>query len=337
MDTHTNHVPACPVSDEYEDERMIKDSSHDIRPGWTMLNRCPICSSAKIAPLYNARDPHYGNKGTFTTSRCGSCSVVFLNPVPADELLAGLYPNTYYAYQSFADKTAFLRRLFRILLMIQKGTKEPRFEKPGRMLDLGCGSGEFVAQAQRRGWDAYGVDISEAAAEIGRKAGLSIIGGTLESAHFPDQHFNYVRSNHSFEHIPHPHETLDEIYRILKPGGTLLIGVPNIDSWTARKFREHWWFLCSPVHPFLYSPSTLSSLLEKHSFKVERVNFNSDYAGILGSMHICRHSNEPDWCMKSKFTRNYVAIVVAQRIAKILDFQKKGDMMEITARKVQHV
>ncbi|HWR36309.1 MAG TPA: class I SAM-dependent methyltransferase [Clostridia bacterium] len=256
----------------------------------------------------------------------------------SDQELASLYPQNYYAYQDLSRRASRYWEILKSLLGMRTGTKDPNFSSPGRILDVGCGTGWFLANMRARGWDTYGVEISSEAARIGRQtAELNIKAGTIFDAGFAPNFFDYVRSNHSFEHMSRPNETLKELHRILKPSGKLLIGVPNIEGANARFFRHHWWYLCAPVHTFHYSPRTLSQLLSKHGFAVEKVTYNSDYSGLLGSFQIWLNRNskrtaEQGWAYNNKFLR-----FGAQRIARAFDLFGLGDVIEITARKADQL
>ena len=295
--------------------------------------KCVLCSGEEQKPLFAARDRHYGIPGVFTIVRCEGCSLVFLNPMYSDTELAGLYPSDYYAYQD-NFKVAAWKRLLKNALCGRVGTRDPYFSKPGRMLDLGCGSGWFLASKRDLGWETFGVEISESAAQLGQAiAGLNIYAGTLADARFPSNYFDYVRSNHSFEHMTQPRETLDEIRRVLKHGGKVLIGVPNFESLNAKIFGQYWWYLGAPVHPFTYSAKTLVQLLERHGFRVERVNYNSDWGGILGSVQIWLNRSNGRKSMEGWFINNRPLRVVCYWVAKVLDALRLGDAIEVIATK----
>lgn len=301
--------------------------------GWHELTACPLCGDGKHQILYNARDRHYGIQGWYNIARCEHCSLVFLNPMPDDSVLAGLYPKTYYSYQDFFQHSGLVKKAIKNVLL-KLGTKDPKFSTPGKILDLGCGSGQYLYSIREKGWDTYGVEISNTAAELGRHyAGLNIFSGTLLEAAYPNDHFDYIRSNHSFEHIFNPNETLAEIYRILKPTGKLLIGVPNINSFTAKLFGIYWWYLGAPVHTYNYSVKTLSQILEKHNFAVERITYNSDYSGVLGSMQIYLNRNSNRLSTDGRLFSNSLLRVGAQLIAKLIDSFKAGDAIEIICYK----
>ncbi len=297
------------------------------------LSSCPLCEKAEFEPIYLARDRHYGITGIFKIVRCTGCSLMFLNPMCSDEELSALYPADYYAYQNNFSRKLW-KEIVKSLLWFRVGTRDPQFDSPGRMLDLGCGSGWFLRQMREKGWDVYGVEINSAAAQLGRvQAGLKIHAGTLQQARFPPDFFDYVRANHSFEHITCPAQTLREIRRIMRPGGRLLIGVPNVASLNARVFKQYWWYLGAPVHPFTYSVKTLSHFLQKYRFEVLKVTYNSDFSGILGSAQIWLNRKNGRKSTEGASINNPVFKVLCQWIAKGVDLFGAGDAIEIVATK----
>jgi SAM-dependent methyltransferase len=315
-------------------ENFLNYGCTDLRPDplSLILNHCPLCDGPDHEEIYLARDRHYGISGVYRLVRCLTCSLVFLNPMFSERELSALYPKDYYAYQEFSYSR--WKNALKALLFFRTETSDPKFSSAGRMLDLGCGTGWFLASMRDKGWQTYGVEINAAAADLGRKqAGLNVFSGTLQQASFPSDFFDYVRSNHSFEHISCPGETLDEIRRILRPEGKLLIGVPNVTGLNAKFFRQYWWYLGAPVHPFAYSVQTLSKLLRKHGFLIERVNYNSDYSGILGSCQIFLNRTNGRKSTEGRVINNPFLRIPAHWLAKLVDISHLGDAIEITATK----
>lgn len=257
---------------------------------------------------------------------------MFLNPMYSDEELCSLYPADYYAYQRHCERPAW-KEIAKKLVGFQTGTKEPSFPRPGKMLDLGCGTGWFLQEKRKAGWEVQGVEISTQAASVGKEHGLPIFAGTIAEAQLPDSTFDYVRANHSFEHICRPHATLEHVYRVLKPGGKVLIGVPNLDGLNARLFREYWWYLGAPVHPYSYSVRTLAAMLKKHRFEIEKVNFNSDYSGLLGSVQIWMNRRNGRKSTDGALMNSTPLKVFCHWVAKCVDLFHAGDAIEIIARK----
>lgn len=298
------------------------------------LKKCLLCESENYTEIYQARDRHYGISGYYRVVKCTNCSLIFLNPMCSDEEISALYPKDYYAYQDNFQRSRW-KDVVKTILRCRTGTGDPEFPTPGRILDLGCGSGWFLRGMRDQGWETHGVEISREAAELGRKTcGLDIFAGTLQQAAFPTQYFDYVRTNHSFEHISCPGETLDEIHRILQTDGKLLIAVPNVDSFNARIFRQYWWYLCAPVHFFNYSARTLSNFLNKHHFAVEKIAYRSDYSGILGSLQIWLNRSNGRKATEGSLFNNLLLRILCHWTAKFIDIFGMGDVIEITATKV---
>ncbi len=255
-----------------------------------------------------------------------------MNPMYSDQELAALYPSNYYSYQP-PTKVHPLKQWLKKMLGYWQGTKEPAFSRPGKFLDLGCGSGVFVDTMRHRGWTSHGVEISRQASEAGQARGIDIYCGALEQAGFPAAYFDYVRASHSLEHMSDPKQVLRELNRILKPGGTLLIAVPNAASLNARIFREHWWHLCPPIHCFGYSRDTVRRLLHQHGFEVIRVVFNSDYVGLLGSLQVWLNRKNGRRSWQGRVFNSYALRVLAGWLQTLQDWAGAGDMIEVTAVK----
>jgi SAM-dependent methyltransferase len=300
------------------------------------ITMCPNCGSTEKQSIYNVPDRHYGIKGTYTISECTKCGLVFLDPMPSQAELMAFYPEeTYYSYNlDFLHREPQWKAWLKKFTFMEWKTKDPKFASPGKMLDIGCGNGWFIYDMRSKGWQVQGVEPSKAGAEAGRKmANLEIHHGDLLSAAYPSESFDYIRSNHSFEHIPNPNEVLVEVHRIMKPGGKGLIGVPNINSSTGKMFKAFWYYLGAPVHTFSYSDTNLPQLLHKHGFKNIKVNYNSHYSGLLGSLQIFlnRKSGRTSF---DGFLINFLPLkVLSGLVMKITDLARTGDCIEVIFEK----
>jgi SAM-dependent methyltransferase len=209
-------------------------------------------------------------------------------------------------------------------------TRDPQFTRPGRALDFGCGAGDFLAQWRDRRWECCGVELSERAIAAARARGLDV---RRTIGEYADASFDYVRANHSLEHVLDPPAILREFHRVLKPGGTIFIGVPTRDGLPARVFGRHWWYLGAPVHPVTFSTEGLTSLLRRVGFEPVRVSTNSDYASIAGSLQIFlnRHTNRLS--SEGLLFRFKPALLLAHWAARFLDLLGQGDKLEVVAVK----
>lgn len=302
------------------------------------LTQCPLCGGREFVKLWKARDYHYGNPGEFGQSQCSQCKLAFLDPMFSEAELAAFYPKTYYA---FADRfevhkppRTLREHYYYIAGLRDYPTKDPRFPRPGKMLDVGCGSGWFIAQMRDAGWDVTGVEPSLDAVEYGRtKKGLNILHGSLLSVPFPSASFDYVRMNHSFEHMEHPNEVLDETWRILADDGKLMIGIPNRDSFNARLFGRFWHHLALPVHTFSYSVKTLTRMLNKHNFDVKQVVFNTNPTPLLESIQMYVNRNDTPLTSQGRLTASLFARFLCGCAAHLQNLWHIADMIEVTATK----
>lgn len=302
-------------------------------PGaWTRCVSCPICEATTVVPLCQARDHHYGNEGVWSYSRCMSCGAGFLNPFPPAEALGAFYPQTYYSFGRFGGLKDRAKLWYRKLMAIPTGTRDPKFASPGAMLDLGCGSGAALKAFRDRGWTVTGVEISAQAAQTGREAyALDIHVGHLTEAGLPAGHFDYVRANHSLEHMTDPHQIFAEVFRILKPGGLLHIGVPNLDGLGAKWFGSHWFLFGAPVHVFEFTPASLRELGRRAGFAVQRITYNSDYSNVLGSLQALANRHKPVRVASQGWIyRNPLLVFLAQRVVDVFDLLRRGDVVEVT-------
>lgn len=138
-----------------------------------------------------------------------------------------------------------------------------------RLLDLGCGNGAFLVQMQKAGWDVAGLEPDPNAADIGRKAGLDIKVGTLEEDSFPADCFDAITMSHVIEHLHDPMMSLRCCHRMLRPGGTLWIATPNLNSIGHKTFGCHWRGLEIPRHLVIFTPASLKAALQQIGFQVQ--------------------------------------------------------------------
>ena len=293
---------------------------------------CPLCGAFDTREEFWAKDPHYGISGRHRLVKCNQCRLVFLYPMYSDQKLKAFYPADYYAYHPEVQ-IGRTKATAKKLLGYWQSTKDPKFKTPGKILDVGCGAGAFLSMMRDRGWSVHGVEVNESAVQRAREQGLDVFCGSLDEAMLPTESFDYIRASHSFEHMTRPHETLEEMRRLLKPDGKLLIAVPNYDSLPARTFKESWYHLCPPVHAFQYSVANLACLLATHNLRVTRIVFNSHYAGVLGSMQIWLNRNTEKKSFEGWLFNNRPLRVFSSWVEKILDATRLGDMIEITAVK----
>jgi SAM-dependent methyltransferase len=138
----------------------------------------------------------------------------------------------------------------------------------GRLLEIGCGDGDFLAVAEADGWQVTGIEYSPAACEKARQRlkNGEVINGELQRAGLPAEQFDLCVLSDVLEHVRAPLDFMREIHRVLKPGGTLFIATPSIDSWSAR-FMKQKWMEFKAEHLIYFDRQTLQTALAKSGFR----------------------------------------------------------------------
>jgi SAM-dependent methyltransferase len=261
---------------------------------------CPLCRASEASPLFDAVDRLHGTLGTFRYVRCGECGLGYQAPQVLEEDLHLLYPPDRYAPhrppQTRAGRRrgpSGLMRFVRETLALENVGDRVAAALPAsaRWLDVGCGSGAYLLRLRERfGLETYGVDFSPAAAATARSAGLKVHQGSIHEAPFPDGSFDAVSAWWFLEHVPDPSPTLERMAALLRPGGTMLLAVPNLASLNARLFRTRWYHLDCPRHLTLWTPATLARLHAQAGLHVERAFYDRATWGLAGSL---RYSFRP--------------------------------------------
>lgn len=226
---------------------------------------CPICRAAGCAPALE--------KEQTVIYACGACEVRFW--LPADDFTPeALYDDGYFSsanveagYDDYAASERSLRDNFR--------RRIERFDRPfagARLLDLGAAYGYAVDEAATLGWAAYGMEISHSVALRARRTipGRILAGDGL-ALPFGDQSFDLVTLWDVIEHLRDPHAAVEEVARVLRPGGRLVLTTGDVRSLAARLSGSRWHLYTLPEHLFFHSRESLRVLLEMHDLTVESV------------------------------------------------------------------
>jgi len=248
------------------------------------INPCGFCGERLSVSLFST----YTIEGIrYQYNRCQHCRAVFLATRPSTETLAATYSDDYYGQgeSKFSGIVEFMIDRYRV----RRAKLVSRYlPQGGRCLDIGCGNGRFLAHLSIRGFEICGVELPGKAAERAAHVhGIRLKVGPLQPDDFPSNSFDAITLWHVFEHLTNPVQTLEIIYRIIKPQGFLFLSIPNIESLQAMLFRGHWFHLDTPRHLFLFGPWELIDVIERYSFRCVRRSFYSleqNPFGILQSL-----------------------------------------------------
>lgn len=228
--------------------------------------KCPICGSTEIEDIIPRANDHITGD-FFQILGCRSCEVCFTYPAPDD--MEPYYPSKYRGYGPF------VMRLLRTFYSFRVGKWTRMIGRPGAALEIGCGAGLMLDALRLKGWQVMGVERTEAMASYARDTlGLNVITGGLEA--IPKKPcFDLIILFQVLEHLHNPFLTLKECAARLKPGGLVIINVPNIDSLQARCFGPLWLHLDPPRHLFHFSPNSLANIVRMAGLEVSNVSFVS--------------------------------------------------------------
>lgn len=272
---------------------------------------CPVCKSKNDKVLYSDLDKVYkvhlfNVHQKLAVKKCLFCKATFTDPQLKYDELKSYYSEDYGAFKIKKTDRGFLSRF---QSFIKKKTLERLFgygEKKwwrfffyslkiplahypskvldGKVLDIGCGSGNFLFNLKELGWNVYGVDPSPIAVALAKSRGLeNIFQGVIEKIDFKESFFDAIIMFHVFEHIPNPEEALLKIKKILKPNGFLIIGVPNFAGLGSKMFKKYWGGLSFPLHYIHYDKNSLNFLLKKNKFKIINFYYANFFSDILGT------------------------------------------------------
>lgn len=219
---------------------------------------CPLCAVDDVV--------HVSAEGRFDVARCRRCGLSYLRPRPTEADLRTFYNETYYAsdapgsmgYAAYRRHEAGIRLVAGERLAMMR-----RYLRPGRLLDVGCAYGFFLQPARAADWDVVGVELAaDAAAQAREEFGLDVRGGALRDQAFPDDSFDAVTLWDCLEHTLDPRAELEEVRRILRPGGYCFLTVPDAGTWLARGLGGRWFgYRKAGEHTVFFTRAVLRALL----------------------------------------------------------------------------
>lgn len=250
--------------------------------------RCPLCHADQYKTVYLSKEelqqsPQVLNydiadnvpKQPLRVVKCLVCTYVYANPQPTPDTLQQMYATmtteTYTQEQENRQKAAN-----KVLDTIEK-------HKPskGRILDIGCSTGILLQQAKERGWDPYGVELSEQAHSYATQ--------TLKLPHihnidflkadFENYFFDAIVLTDVIEHLPDPRKYIAKMKQLLHPDGCIYITTPNVRSWAHRLLKHKWWGI-QLAHLHYFSAQTLQQMLASEGLKSIQTHYVARYFSV---------------------------------------------------------
>ncbi|MCY7358057.1 MAG: class I SAM-dependent methyltransferase [Rudanella sp.] len=253
-----------------------------------IIQNCPICQHTTFKPYIVCKD-YLVSQDEFTIQNCEECGFRFTDPRPDSKSIGSYYQST--DYVSHNDKSGGLvNKLYRLVRQFTLRQKLNLINsiqpEKGKLLDIGCGTGLFLETCQQGGWSVEGVEPDgsprSAAADRLKKA-------VVETIHeVGEESYNIITMWHVLEHVPNLQETINELKNLLQNGGTLLLALPNSDSYDAKHFKQYWAAYDIPRHLSHFTPESVNRLVTQAGFTLAAIRpmyFDSFYIGMLSTRH----------------------------------------------------
>jgi SAM-dependent methyltransferase len=292
---------------------------NDIDVRTTPAPQCYLCGATGQMIAAGLTDRLFTAPGVWSSRRCPQCGLVWLDPQPFPQDIGKLYQSYFTHAEEPPPEARpttprrLLRRLRRLLrrsllvavcdyetgpvgrrartvgrLLAHAGPVREAVaasvfwlgaSERGRLLDVGCGNGAFIAGMANLGWDVAGVEPDRAAVEAAkRRFGLEVMWSSFEEAQFPSDSFDVITMSHVIEHVPDPVRFLREAKRVLKPRGRVVVVTPNTLSFGRRLFRGSWLGWDPPRHLYLFTPALLGICTDRAGLAVEEIRTTANGA-----------------------------------------------------------
>jgi SAM-dependent methyltransferase len=306
---------------------------------------CDICGGDKNKILFSGGDFRFGRGGLFNIVQCDRCGLIYLNPRPTAESMLRLYKENYTPDSKpyilpFIETSKLKIILKRLWHQYVGGYHDNLIKKlQGKVLDIGCGNGNFLFPIKQNGGEVYGIEINPVSARYCNEARLNVFCGVLEDARFSDNFFDTVILSHVIEHLPSPKKTLKEIYRILKSSGKLYIFSPNSEGYMSKLFGKYWHGWHIPFHFYCFTLKSIKSLTKEVGFEIIKIRTITSPASFTISLKssIWGKHNGIKLSDKGKFFDSLFFQAFISLFLRVFDFvlKGKGDCLEVEFLKVK--
>mgnify|MGYP005849940021 CR=1 FL=1 len=313
------------------------------------VEECPLCQRRGLNYYRDLTDRLNNSEGEWSFIKCDTCGILWLNPRPLSSELSKIYQN-YFTHEEISpyikeggEKNRIEKILKEFLLprrryeLTNSKTMFLGKKKPGKLLDIGCGNGSFLAGMRDLGWDVVGLEPDKKAAQIAEKQfQLKVYSDTLENLNLGSELFDAITLSHVLEHVINPRDVLSRCHSLLKSEGLLSITTPNINSFGHQRFKEFWYGLEPPRHFVLFNRNGLEKLLIDTGFEIkESVTFSRMASGIYRLSNDIRRSFPGISRYKNMWSDNLkrMIFVAVEYWINYLD-EEKGEEIGILAQKI---
>ena len=291
--------------------------------------QCPLGCGPLQQDETPLRDNRMGLPHAVRVAWCGECGLgVTLDAPPAHEL-AKLYEQRYVTDEERrVPRTGLLARGWHAL---NGSLPLTDLVQSGPVLDVGCNTGEALVALRARGFEVMGLEPNPEAAAVARGYGLDVIEASIEEAELPQSRFGAVLLSQVLEHVEAPAAVLEKVRPTLRPGGTIYVVVPNVDSLWRSFFGRHWVHWHVPFHLYHFTERALEKLCEQSGLEVRRTRNITPGEWLLMSLAARRNARHGRFELDS-FSGRYAARLLVAPAGRVADALHRGDAIVAQAQ-----
>ena len=252
------------------------------------IKECPICSE-KESKLFLKSNDYSTSKEDFDIRECVSCGFRFTSPIPSEDRIGSYYKSEDYISHTDSKK-GMMNKVYHSVRKKAIKNKEyliDTFNVGNNLLDIGCGTGDFLHFCKDKGWNTFGLEPDADAREICSKKGVEV--KDINHLHeMKDGSISVITMWHVLEHVYHLNRDFEKIYSLLKEDGKLVIAVPNCSSYDAEKYGKFWAAYDLPIHLYHFRPNDIQKLADKFLMKVDNIlpmKYDSYYVSMLSEKY----------------------------------------------------
>lgn len=254
------------------------------------MTKCPYCQNPVSTPYLKVRD-EFLTKEPFEILECSTCHLLYTSPRPAPDRIGAYYQSDeYLSHQE--NKSGFIPKIYEAVKSVNLKRKFRLATEGlpvGKMLEIGCGVGDFLLLAKNNGWDVTGIEPSANAKAIAQQRLGFLPLDPSETASLESYSFDVITMWHVLEHVDNLMEQAMQIARLLKPHGRLVIAVPNYQSYDATYYKEKWAAWDVPRHLNHFNQDTLCRIFADPIFKFidcQGLKWDSFYISYLSEKYL---------------------------------------------------
>ncbi len=259
------------------------------------LEKCPVCEASESSLFLQCIDYTVSEK-TFDIVQCQSCGFKYTNPRPAPEQLGKYYESEEYISHSGTKKGL----IYRVYHLARNYTLSKKYalisrSNPKSILDVGCGTGEFLHYCQQKGLKVTGIEPGEKARNFAKNQYKLPV---FEEDFFTTatEKFDVITMWHVLEHVPFLQQRIKELHRLLNDNGVLFIAVPNCESYDAAYYGKYWAAYDVPRHLYHFTKKDIKALAEKNQLELLKtlpMKLDSFYVSMLSEKYKTGKINYP--------------------------------------------